>query len=42
MDLDDSLNVWGGGQLLAFSALDGPTDYGWTCTLYADMLLADR
>ncbi|PWM80805.1 MAG: hypothetical protein DBX90_07985, partial [Lentisphaerae bacterium] len=22
------MNVWGGGQLLAFSAFDGTTDYG--------------
>ena len=23
----DALNVWGGGQLLAFSGVDGATDY---------------
>ena len=23
----DLLNVWGGGQLMAFSGLDGPTDF---------------
>ena len=27
LDEHDILNVWGGGQLLAFSGLDGPTDY---------------
>jgi glycogen debranching enzyme len=25
--LDGALNIWGGGQLLAFSGMEGPTDY---------------
>ena len=28
----DSLNVWGGGQLMAFSGLDGPTDFDFGLT----------
>lgn len=27
MNLDGVLNVWGGGQLLTFSGIDGTTDY---------------
>ena len=32
MDDFSILNVWGGGQLLAFSAFDGTTD--WCCALW--------